>query len=84
MKKCARCGVDTNVTTMSYFNEDILCVECSELERRHPDFARAQAIEERHVRDQDLNYKGVGLPEGYREWAERQTQRSLVPPFGEC
>ena len=82
--RCDRCGKKTPVTTGSYFNEDVLCIDCRSLEERHPDFAKAQAIEEQHVKNGDFNYKGVGLPEGYLEWAARQTQRSLVPPFGGC
>lgn len=67
---CDRCGEETNVTTMSYFNEDILCIECDDLEQKHPDFEIARAVEMEQVRRGNYNYEGVGLPEGYEEWSK--------------
>ena len=62
MARCMRCGKDTPVTIMSYFNTDILCMECDDKERAHPSFKEAQAEEERHVRAGDFNFKGSGRP----------------------
>ena len=62
MAKCMRCGEETSVTIMSYFNTDILCIECDEKERAHPEFKEARAEEERHVRAGNYNFKGVGAP----------------------
>jgi recombinational DNA repair protein (RecF pathway) len=62
MAKCARCGKQTTMTSMSYFNTDVLCMECDEKERAHPKFKEAQAEEEKHVRAGNYNFKGVGKP----------------------
>jgi hypothetical protein len=62
MAKCVRCEVLTGVTIMSYFNEDIICMECDTKERAHPKFKEAQTEEERHVRAGNYNFKGVGRP----------------------
>jgi hypothetical protein len=50
------------MTSMSYFNTDVLCMECDEKERAHPKFKEAQAEEEKHVRAGNYNFKGVGKP----------------------
>ncbi len=68
MARCDRCGKKTSVTTMSYFNTDVICQECDELERKHPSYERAREVENQHVRDGDYNFSGVGLPDGFREW----------------
>lgn len=62
MAICRRCGKQTNVTTMSYFNTDIICMECDEKERKHSEFKAAQAREEREVKAGNYNFGGVGKP----------------------
>ena len=62
MIKCDRCGDDTGVTTMSYFNEDTICMGCKKKERAHPDFKRAQEAEHAEVSRGNYNFEGVGLP----------------------
>ena len=64
---CARCRKRTIVTTMSWFNRDIVCMECSDLERTHPDFQRAHDVEEEEVRRGNFNYPGIGLPADFYE-----------------
>lgn len=71
MTKCDRCGKETYVTTMSYFNTDIICGECSDLEQLHPSYKRAKEVENDHVRDGDFNFSGVGLPDNYGDWAKQ-------------
>lgn len=62
MAVCQRCGKQTSVTTMSYFNTDIICMDCDEKERQHPKFKEAQAREEAAVRAGNFNFPGVGKP----------------------
>ena len=70
--KCQRCGTPTGATIMSRFNTDILCLPCHTLEMSHPDFTRARDTEHEAVVRGDYNFPGVGLPQGYTEWAARQ------------
>lgn len=63
MARCVRCHKETPVTTMSYFNTDMICMDCDEEERSHPEFKAAQAEEERHVRSGNYNFKGTGRPQ---------------------
>lgn len=62
MTRCDRCGKQTGVTTGSYFNMEIICLECDELERAHPQFEEARRVECEHVKQGDYNFAGVGLP----------------------
>ena len=66
MTRCDRCGKETNITTMSYFNTQIICMECDERERKHPKFKEAQDIENEQVKRGNYNYKGIGLPSDLR------------------
>jgi hypothetical protein len=72
---CERCGEETTITTMSFFNTDIVCMECNDLEKQHPGFAAAHEADQEEVAKGNYNFKGVGLPEGYTEWA-RTTQNT--------
>jgi len=59
---CHRCYKETKVHTMSYFNEDLICMECKDKERAHPDFKRAQDIEVAAVKSGNYNFPGIGKP----------------------
>jgi hypothetical protein len=47
---------------MSYFNTDILCMDCSDKERAHPQFGEARRIETEHCKSGNYNFAGVGKP----------------------
>lgn len=60
---CDRCGVTPiGIHSMSRFNTDWLCVPCLALEKEHPEYARAAAVELEAVQSGDLNYPGIGCP----------------------
>ena len=60
--RCDRCHTPTTVTSMSWFNTEMCCEACLELERQHPDYPRAAEAEEQAVRAGDLNFPGIGKP----------------------
>jgi hypothetical protein len=62
MTTCDRCGRETIVLKMSWFNTDNLCLDCQAEEAAHPQYAEARAAEEAAVRRGDFNFPGVGLP----------------------
>jgi len=62
---CNRCRKEVTVTTMSYFNEDTICMECRDKERAHPDFKKAREAEHAEVSRGNYNFGGVGLPSDY-------------------
>ena len=49
-QSCSRCRQETSITTMSYFNTDVICLKCSSKERNHPKFKEAQDKEMEEVR----------------------------------
>jgi len=59
---CQRCGKRTHVSIVSYFNVDEICMDCSEKERAHPHFSKAQKAEEAACRRGEYNFPGIGLP----------------------
>jgi hypothetical protein len=48
--------------TLSWFNTDTLCIDCSAEESKHPDFAYAKQAERDAVIAGHLMFKGVGWP----------------------
>ena len=58
--ECDRCGEPTDgITTMSMFNEDIICMNCKDLEKEDPDYERASNIEREQIRKGNTNFKGA-------------------------
>jgi hypothetical protein len=57
---CDRCGQPTNnLTMMSIFNQDVICMYCKEKEKKDPDYELAKQAEEEAVRRGDTNYPGL-------------------------
>lgn len=63
MTTCDRCGKDTSVSSMSYFNTDTLCAACDDKERAHPKYTEAKAAELAACKRGDFNFPGIGKPE---------------------
>lgn len=66
MPKCDRCKKPTNITTMSYFNTQMICIDCAEKERQHPDYQKAKDAEHAAVLRGDYNFKGIGYPDNHK------------------
>jgi len=49
--------------TMSYFNTDRICLDCSALEQKHPLFEAARAADEEAIKRGDMNFPGIGKPD---------------------
>ena len=61
---CVRCGCATNgVTTMSMFNEDVICMPCKEKERNHPNYKKAVNADIEAIKGGNYNFKGIA-PKG--------------------
>lgn len=60
-KFCDRCGAELTVRIMSMFNQDVICLECKEKERQHPDYAKARDAENEAVKNGNYNFKGIGF-----------------------
>jgi hypothetical protein len=59
-ENCDRCGKPTDgKTTMSIFNEDVICMSCKTEEKNDPDYDAASRAEAQAVRNGDHNFKGV-------------------------
>jgi len=59
-ENCERCGQPTKgVTTMSIFNEDVICIPCKEEEKNDPDYNAAVKADNDAIRRGDNNFKGV-------------------------
>lgn len=60
-KYCDRCGKDLkNGRIMSIFNEDCICMDCKDKERKDKDYEKARDAEADQVRKGNYNYKGIG------------------------
>ena len=58
--KCDRCGESTNgTTTMSVFNEDVICMDCKKEEKNDPEYDAAVKAEYEEIKKGNTNYKGA-------------------------
>lgn len=70
-QKCERCGNDTSSLKMSFFNEDMCCMDCLSIEQQHPKYEEARKKEIQECLNGNYNYIGVGLPKNYAEWVTK-------------
>ena len=62
---CDRCGKSTRngrsygATTMSVFNEDVICMDCKKEEKNDPEYEAAVEAEREAILRGDRNYKGA-------------------------
>ena len=57
---CDRCGEPTNnITIMSMFNEDVICMSCKEKEKKDPEYKAAAEAEREQIKSGNTNYKGA-------------------------
>lgn len=47
---------------MSFFNTEMICLDCNEKEELHPDYWRAKEVESKEVSKGNYNFKGIGKP----------------------
>ena len=60
---CQRCTKKTHgITTMSMFNNDILCMPCKNKETAHPLYGEAVDMDNNAIRNGNFNFEGIGLP----------------------
>ena len=59
---CDRCKKKRAEFKGSMFNTDMLCMECLEIEQKHPDYEKAKQIEHEEVVKGNYNFEGIGLP----------------------
>lgn len=63
-RQCARCAVPfVGVAyTMSFFNTDLICLDCQEKEANHPRYKEAVDREIAACEAGDYNFVGIGKP----------------------
>ncbi len=58
---CQRCGKKTDMHTMSWFNTQLICMDCDAKEHKRSDIKKAKDAELKEVKKGNLNFKGIGL-----------------------
>ena len=53
---CERCGRQTNSYRYSWYNEQAICLPCSDHERQRADYAQCRKAELNAVKRGDLNF----------------------------
>lgn len=62
--QCDRCGGSLNGGRMqSMFNEDCLCMDCINKERKLPEYKSAVEADHAEIRRGNYNFKGIGYHE---------------------
>ena len=60
-KHCDRCGGSLDGgRTMSMFNEDCICMECSKKEKQRSDYSKAVEADHEEIKKGNYNFKGIG------------------------
>jgi hypothetical protein len=80
-KVCDRCEIATNTYTMSWFNEDFICMPCNDEEEKHPDFEFAKQVEVAYTRLGNTNYPGIGYP-GQDGRVSEELKQALIEELG--
>jgi|GEM_PF-1035815 len=62
---CQRCGKELKVRIMSKMNEDVICPECAEAEKKHPLYEVAGRAELAEVKAGNYNYPGLFAGQKY-------------------
>ena len=58
---CQRCFKETRLYSVSWFNDDDICLDCQDDEKFCPNYGRARSVELSHVRSGLTMLGGVGL-----------------------
>ena len=53
---------------MSWFNTDLICMDCADKEKSHPKYQEAKDRENEEVRKGNLNYEGIGFDAEYQDY----------------
>jgi len=61
MNNCERCLKETNITTMSMFNTQIICMNCKKIEREDPRYDEAVKADHEEIKKGNYNFKGIGF-----------------------
>lgn len=61
-KVCDRCGRSLDGgRTMSMYNEDCICMDCSAAEKKRSDYKEAVAADIAAIKSGNRNFSGIGL-----------------------
>ena len=60
--QCGRCGRQDQMLTGSWFNTQMICPQCQQLETEHPLYEKAKRVENEHCFKGNYNFEGIGLP----------------------
>lgn len=59
--QCHRCHKEVGGYTMSWFNTELICFDCSDKEKQTPKYKEAREAEAEAVRNGEYNFPGIGL-----------------------
>lgn len=66
MTVCERCGKESAIRSMSWFNTQMICRRCYENEQAHPSYNEAVIAERQALMRGERNFPGIGLPDDLR------------------
>ena len=60
---CDRCKKPVILRTLSWFNEQDICLDCGGKEESHPQYQEAKQAENQAILNDVPDFEGIGLPE---------------------
>lgn len=58
-QNCDRCRATLTIRIMSWLNEDVICINCSQEETKHERYKEAKEAELNEIKKGNYNYKGL-------------------------
>jgi hypothetical protein len=82
-ENCDRCHQPTNgVTTMSMYNEDVICMGCKDAEKKRSDYKQAVDADVAEIEKGNYNYEGIGYEEKDIDyWRKNAEEDYLTTPI---
>lgn len=59
---CQRCGKKNQALIMSIFNTQMICLDCQDLEAKHPLYETARKAEREAIQSGNRFFSGIGRP----------------------
>lgn len=78
VEECERCQDELHVSTMSKFNTDTICLNCSDREKDHPKYKEAVDADIAACRAGNYNFEGIGCPPELQGPEPSPTRREMM------
>ena len=78
-ENCDRCHQPTNgVTIMSMYNEEVICINCKDAEKKRDDYNQAVDADNAEIKKGNYNFKGIGFEEKDIDYWRKNAEEDYI------